>query len=335
MKALSGYELESFFKTIESDYDVRLPIRLHDGTRTLGKLGDGTLSLCGGMIPVKITSIFFPQLECMLRVDKDEIQMQQPVPKPLLVVGLTAADADCLEFVDRFFGTYYRDTIYFNKRDHAAIVCVSGWCDPDGGFMKISGEKCDVELIYNRSRFVIQSYTKIGRAITEKMPPGIPVSPAEYKKLSDLSQSLPREDEQLIQTASKLIMDGNVPQEFWQEIADRCIACTACNLACPTCTCFDVFDQVVSDHHIQRWRLWDSCQLEGFAREASGHNPMGREETRTHRRIHHKLAADVVRWGHPTCFVCGRCDQVCPTGIGIKAVCREIVNRFNGPLCSR
>ena len=279
-------------------------------------------------MPVKITSVFFPQLECMLRVDIDEIRMQQPVPKPLLLVGLTAADADCLDFVDRFFETNYRDTIYFNKRDDAVIFCVSGWCDSDEGFMKISGGKCDVELIYNRSKFVVKTYTEIGRALAEKMPPGVPVSPAEFQKLSDLSQNLPREDERLIHTASKLILDGKVPQEFWCEIADRCIACTACNLACPTCTCFDVFDQVVSARHIQRWRLWDSCQLEGYAREASGHNPMGQEDARTHRRIHHKLATDVIRWGHVTCFVCGRCDQVCPTGIGIKAVCREIVKRF-------
>ena len=64
-------------------------------------------------------------------------------------------------------------------------------------------------------------------------------------------------------------------------------------------------------------------------REASGHNPMGQERLRTHRRIHHKLAADVKRWGHITCYLCGRCDRVCPTGIGIVAVCREMVEEFD------
>jgi L-lactate utilization protein LutB len=63
-------------------------------------------------------------------------------------------------------------------------------------------------------------------------------------------------------------------------------------------------------------------------REASGHNPMGEERVRTHRRIHHKLAADVKRWGHITCYLCGRCDRVCPTGIGIVAVCREMVEEY-------
>ena len=55
---------------------------------------------------------------------------------------------------------------------------------------------------------------------------------------------------------------------------------------------------------------------------------MAEERVRTHRRIHHKLAADVMRWGHITCFLCGRCDRVCPTGIGIVSVCREMVETY-------
>ncbi|MRR39590.1 hypothetical protein EG829_34055, partial [bacterium] len=79
---------------------------------------------------------------------------------------------------------------------------------------------------------------------------------------------------------------------------------------------------------VERSRMWDSCQLDGFMREASGHNPLGTEALRTRRRIHHKLAADPERWGEISCFLCGRCDAVCPTGIGIFAVARELVARY-------
>jgi formate hydrogenlyase subunit 6/NADH:ubiquinone oxidoreductase subunit I len=120
-----------------------------------------------------------------------------------------------------------------------------------------------------------------------------------------------------------------VPDEFWAEIGDRCIACTGCNLACPSCTCFGVQDWRYTKQ-VERSRMWDSCQLDGFMREASGHNPLGTEALRTRRRIHHKLAADPERWGEISCFVCGRCDAVCPTGIGIFAVAREMVARYGG-----
>ena len=29
-----------------------------------------------------------------------------------------------------------------------------------------------------------------------------------------------------------------------------------------------------------------------------------------------------------SCYLCGRCDRVCPTGIGIKAVCREMLDQY-------
>ena len=357
MKILTEQQLEAFFKSVESDYDVFVPLRLHDGTRSLGKPGEGPLALAGGAIPQKITNVFFPQIETVLTIGPDGVKPQEALSKPLFVVGFTAQDADCLEFIDRFYSENYRDDVYFNKRDGAVIVCVSGRCGADpalargqappakagGEFLKIAGEKCDMELIGDGQNYLAVGYTKIGKKLLEKAPsdvgatprgcPGQAHGPAPTEKLLDElkkeSNALPTDELELIQAASKLLLEDKVPDEFWRTISDRCIACTSCNLACPTCTCFDVFDREV-DGEILRRRVWDSCQLDGFMREASGHNPMGDERIRTRRRIHHKLAADVTRWGHVTCFLCGRCDRVCPTGIGIKAVCREMLDQY-GP----
>ncbi|HUT47369.1 MAG TPA: 4Fe-4S dicluster domain-containing protein [Sedimentisphaerales bacterium] len=327
MKILTEQQLEAFFKTAESEYDVRVPIKLHDGTRSLGKLGEGPLALAGGVVPQKITNVFFPQIETVLTIGPDGVELQESPAKPLLIVGFTAQDADCLEFIDRFYGENYRDDIYFNKRESAVIVCVSGRCGADGEFLKIAGEKCDMELICDGQKYLLAGYTKAGESLLEKAPTKEQASEKIFKELQKESDALAADDLELIQTASKLLLDEKVPEEFWRSISDRCIACTSCNLACPTCTCFEVFDRK-ADGNVQRRRMWDSCQLDGFMREASGHNPMGEERIRTRRRIHHKLAADVTRWGHLTCYLCGRCDQVCPTGIGIKAVCGEMVEQY-------
>jgi sulfhydrogenase subunit beta (sulfur reductase) len=329
MKILTEQQLEAFFKSAESDYDVQVPIRLHDGTRSLGKPVEGPLALAGGAIPQKITNVFFPQIETVLTIGPDGVKPQEAPSKPLLVVGFTAQDADCLEFIDRFYSENYRDDVYFNKRDGAVIVCVSGQCGADGEFLKIAGEKCDMELICDGQNYLAVGYTKAGKKLLEKASAGRKATRKLLDKLKKESDALPTDELELIQAASKLLLEDKVPEEFWHTISDRCIACTSCNLACPTCTCFDVFDREF-EGVIHRRRVWDSCQLDGFMREASGHNPMGEERIRTRRRIHHKLAADVTRWGHVTCFLCGRCDRVCPTGIGIKAVCREMLEQY-GP----
>lgn len=327
MKLLTERELHEFFISLEADYDVRVPIGLHDGTRTLGRLDEGPLMLTGGPLPTKPTNVFFPQMEEVF-VDSDEGVQDPTTPaKPLVVVGFTAADIDCLEFIDRFFSRDYRDDIYFNRRDHAVTVCISGRCGKDGEFLRIAGDGCDIELICDGQRYILAPYSEIGEALTKRAKGRERVSDIEVHAINKESKGLGTDEQELILAASKLLLNEQVSEDFWRDIADRCIACTACNLACPTCTCFDVFDRKDGDK-TKRWRIWDSCQFDGFMREASGHNPMGEEWSRTRRRIHHKLAADVTRWGHVTCFLCGRCDQVCPSNIGIKSVCREMVEKF-------
>jgi len=156
--------------------------------------------------------------------------------------------------------------------------------------------------------------------------------------LNDASQKSSREfisdhtctdksDDLLILQASRILHEQELPESFWDEIGTYCIQCTGCNLVCPTCTCFGIQDWRYAKR-VERIRMWDSCQLTGFMQEAGGHSPLDTDALRTRRRIHHKLAADPVRWGEISCFVCGRCDTTCPSGIGIIAVAREIVTRF-------
>lgn len=327
MKAITLDELRQFLETIASEYDVRVPIRLHDGTRALGSLGEGPLAIDGGKLPGKPTCVFFPQSETIFTADENgNIVGAQPKENPIFVLGMTAQDLDCLEFIDKFFSTEFRDDIYFNKRDRSVVVGVSGKCGHNGELMKIAGGKCDLELISDGKLYIVTPYSDQGKELEKNIR--CRIEDASLDALQKESDGLPNDDLDILKKASELMKNEKVPDAFWEEIADRCIACGTCNYVCPTCTCFEVYDRRCSGR-IERRRMWDSCQFDGFMRETSGHNPMGTEITRTRRRIHHKLVADVERWGHITCFLCGRCGDACPTEIGIKAVCREIISRFS------
>ena len=328
MKAYSVQEVDAFLRSLQSDYDVRVPVIRLDGTRNLGAPDDGPLALAGGVILNKVTSVFFPHIEVVLTQNGRQFTEAPPPPKPLLVVGLTAQDADCLEFIDKFFASDYPDSVYLRRRASSVAVCVSGRCGADGAFLPIAGGKCDLELICDGESYLLAAYSDAGKALLNKAEGGKDVPDACIAELQMESDALPTDELEMIQEASELLQQDKVPDEFWQSVSDRCIACTSCNLTCPSCTCFDMFDRQAADGEFERWRLWDSCQLDGFMREASGHNPMGHEKIRTRRRIHHRLAADVLKWGHITCYLCGRCDEVCPAGIGMKAVCREMVEQY-------
>jgi formate hydrogenlyase subunit 6/NADH:ubiquinone oxidoreductase subunit I len=325
MKRLIEADIQSFLKSVESRYDVWVPVRLADGTRSLGRLGDGPLALAGGALPQKPTRMFFPQMDVILSLNGQMVEGPAPLTKPLLVTGFTAEDVDCLAFIDRFYGENFRDTVYFSKRDNAVIVAVTGRCGRDGRTLKTSAGNCDLELVCDGKDYLLLAHSEIGKALADGIR-GSNVPDGQLDAIKAEADTSVDEDRVLLEKASKLLLEDKVPDAFWEQIADRCIACTSCNMVCPTCTCFEVFDRKDAGRD-ERWRMWDSCQLDGFMREASGHNPMGKEATRTRRRIHHKLGADPRRWGQITCLLCGRCDEACPTGIGIKAVCREMVEQ--------
>lgn len=325
MKALTDSELLAALESLQDDYDMRVPIRLPDGTRVLGGLDEGPLALAGGRIARKPTDVFFPQLGSMFTATGGAVEPAPAPEKPLCIVGFTAEDCRCLEFIDRFYSTNFRDPIYFARRDNAIVVAVSGLCGPEAAMLEIAGRDCDLELIHDGGRWIVAAYSDAGNAIERGIQ--CETHDASVGGLQLASDALPGDDLDTLTHAAALLKAGSVPDTFWEDIADRCIACTACNLACPTCTCFEICD-ADRGTAVERSRLWDSCQLDGFMREASTHNPQGTEALRTRRRIHHKLVADADRWGHSTCYLCGRCDDVCPTHIGIKSVTSEIVARY-------
>jgi sulfhydrogenase subunit beta (sulfur reductase) len=325
MNKLTTRQLISLLESLEAEWDIRLPVNLPDGTRALGPMKEGPPALLGGPLPAKPTSAFFPQDDPLFTAAGDDIRLPQLPERPLLVLGFTARDLECLRFIDRFFANHPRDDIYFRRREAALVVAVTGWCGPGNTFMNMARGGCDLELLRDEEIWFLLPYTEKGRSITP--PPPSEPDDSRVEQLREVSRRSTTNEELLLRQAATLVRDGKIPDSFWQEIGDRCILCTGCNLVCPTCTCFGIRDWR-SAAQVERNRLWDSCQLEGFMREAGGHNPLGTEALRTRRRIHHKLAADLERWGEISCFLCGRCDAACPTGIGIMAVMAEMVARY-------
>ena len=325
MRVLTSDRLDQFFAGLAEKWELRLPVLLPDGTRVIGSPDDGPLALHGGAVSGKPTVAFFPQQAAIFSADNGLLQ-EPPIPdRPLFVLGFTPRDLACLRFIDRFFADGRRDDIYFLQRQGATVAGVSGHCGHNGVLLPPAGGDCDLEFFWDGNCWLVIPYSEAGMEIVAELPDSAP--PEAVELFRQASATLPDANERLLLRASELLRADRVPDSFWAEVGDRCIACTGCNLACPTCTCFGVQDWR-SARQVERSRMWDSCQLDGFMREASGHNPLGSEALRTRRRIHHKLAADPEKWGEISCFLCGRCDAVCPTGIGIVAVVRDLVARF-------
>ncbi len=101
---------------------------------------------------------------------------------------------------------------------------------------------------------------------------------------------------------------------LWKEFASRCISCGACNFSCPTCYCFDLYDD--GD---ERKREWDSCILSGFTSSSAGNNRKDLDE-RLRQRFYHKFVYFKKSKDEYLCTGCNRCVEDCPVGIDIKEV---------------
>jgi NAD(P)H-flavin reductase/formate hydrogenlyase subunit 6/NADH:ubiquinone oxidoreductase subunit I len=105
----------------------------------------------------------------------------------------------------------------------------------------------------------------------------------------------------------------------WDEVAERCLACTNCTLVCPTCFCTSV--SVSSDLDGATGstdRVWDSCFTLGFGRVAGDANFRPRVADRYRQWLTHKFSSWWDQFGSTGCVGCGRCITWCPVGIDVR-----------------
>jgi ferredoxin len=124
----------------------------------------------------------------------------------------------------------------------------------------------------------------------------------------------------------KEVLQSNLENPYWDEIAKRCLSCTNCTLVCPTCFCSSIEDHLSLDgSEAERIRTWDSCFTLEFSYVNGG--PVRPSPGPRYRQwLTHKLASWQDQFGSIGCVGCGRCITWCPVGIDITkeaAVIRE------------
>jgi ferredoxin len=119
--------------------------------------------------------------------------------------------------------------------------------------------------------------------------------------------------------------------ELWQDFASTCVECGACNLVCPTCHCFLLFDEK-GDRSTKRFRTWDACLYKTFAQVAGGANPRKHLYERLRNRFDKKFAFFPQVLNYFACTGCGRCIEACPGDIDLREVLKGCVfGKWNKP----
>jgi ferredoxin len=166
-------------------------------------------------------------------------------------------------------------------------------------------------------RYVVEAGSERGRELLATLP----ARPAAEE---DLSAALRVTDEAARRMGRHVdamglpeLLARNREHPRFDDVAERCLTCGNCVLACPTCFCSSVEEvNDLVDGSAERWRTWDTC----FSIDHSYiHGGSVRRSARSRYRqwLTHKFGTWFDQFGTSGCVGCGRCITWCPVGIDV------------------
>ncbi len=291
----------------------------------------------GGEIAVKYIptilppkKFFMPQQETLLEYDISKDLHTEAVveSEEMVLFGVHTCDIAGIQCLNMVFSEHPEDYNYLTRKkkikiiglecneycDEHAVCCLMNTYMPDGGYDLLFTDLGDY--------FIVHVNTRAGEEIVRAADL---FESAENSHLEELEKL--REKKRTVFKKELPIELGSIPELFdrsfeskvWSDLDERCLACGNCTMVCPTCYCFDMRDEINLDLSTgKRYRVWDSCQLEPFARIAGGMNFQKTRAGRQRHRYYRKFRYPVNKFSRFFCTGCGRCSRACIAGIRLK-----------------
>jgi sulfhydrogenase subunit beta (sulfur reductase) len=258
-----------------------------------------------------------------------------------IVLGVKNCDLSALRIHDHvMLKSDPPDPYYAEARKKTVLVS----CDCTGClevcFCPIVGEQpyaksgFDINLSPTKKGLLIETGTDRGeevlQAVRDCVIPADPGLVAERDRARD--QMVERVTRQAAEKGLKPGMDfhraiqKSFESKLWEDFAEDCVECGACNFCCCTCHCFLLADGTAKGCGASRSRLWDSCLFKNFARVAGGANLRPHRAERLLNRFDKKFNYFPDVLGGYACDGCGRCAEACTGKIDIRDVLKRAVD---------
>lgn len=251
-------------------------------------------------------------------------------PRPdrrVAFVGVRACEITAIDVQDRVLRDGpYADPDYAARRSHVFILAVNcgspaGTCfcvSMGTGPRATTGfDLAATEVLEPEHGFVVEIGSEAGRMILERIPSRDATDAEQEAAERTVEEAASHMGRTMDQAGIRDLLMDNLEHPRWDDVADRCLGCANCTLACPTCFCTTVEDTTdLSGEEATRTRRWDSCFTLDFAYL---HGGVARPSLRGRYRqwLTHKVATWHDQFGTSGCVGCGRCITWCPVGIDI------------------
>jgi ferredoxin len=275
---------------------------------------------------MSVKEVFFPPTERLMLIEKlnGQVKLTETLPEgETIIFGVRPCDARGLLTLDALFiENEPQDPYYARRRENTTLIGLtcqsvgaSCFCTNVGGAPD-DPTGMDIMLTTSNGGYVAEIITEKGEKISKKF--------AVFDGLSDIRPHPTPARKRELRAPPKEVWPAKFNDDFWAEMAERCLSCRICAYVCPSCRCFDVRDEALpggnGQNQAERIRCWDSCNGIPYRRVAGGHNPRFMKNQRLRNRFFCKFYYFPLHYGPVSCTGCGRCIDACPVNVDITEV---------------
>ena len=252
-----------------------------------------------------------------------------------IIAGVRPCDLKGIFLMDQFLGQEPVDPYYLARREHTAIIAFAcdKPCDDSAFCASVDSldhhEGADVFITKVKGdQWLVEGQSHQGESLLANCD-FVPCDDGPARKIGAVAKRAQDFGRKLSAPVSDLpeIINQQWNSTIWDKHVENCFSCGTCNLVCPTCYCFDMFDDLNLDATSGiRGRTWDSCMLPHFASVAGGHNFRPQPQARQRHRVKRKFEYLPQRFGYGSaCVGCGRCGRQCTSSIDIFDIVNDLV----------